>query len=452
MKNGSVMMRDVVTWLGLPLLMACTSTYPHIEAPEDMVQNNESYDKTPIMLFVTEQSFFSLSATRGTGPFTGEDDTKNKLVNSTIYVYAFRNGQDAQGPLAGPADLTKTSYAENRTHDTTNESCLLDGPDYNLGMPMHPSAESGGALIPMWEGDLFYSSDYQDVGYNFFAYYLDDCKWTASRTSDRIAYDIEVDGTQDVLYGYAPLITSQMLNDPSKYGNLNIPYEDKLKILNANGYSTFAAHRDVHPSIDMQHVLARFRFMAYPGDKNANDIKITKVEMQAPYKGHLTVAGHTIDVPTVSFDEDLKTMVLRESNGDGELLTTEAEGISPKVVTFDEQDELIKDWKDREPTELGSSMLLPPAATYTLKLYYTQVMNGEEKSMTSLYRISAPKNDVNFDTATGEYTYKAGYLYDVKIAVFGLSPIEVTVNIAGWREGGSVDINPDDDPEIDITE
>ena len=55
------------------------------------------------MMFVNEQNFFSITATRGMGAF--ENDGINQGVSqmqkqkATLYVYSFRNGQDQQGPL-----------------------------------------------------------------------------------------------------------------------------------------------------------------------------------------------------------------------------------------------------------------------------------------------------------------------------------------------------------------
>ena len=46
----------------LPCMIACTQSYPGLDYDiEDGVQNTETYDKTPIMVFVNEQNFFSIS-------------------------------------------------------------------------------------------------------------------------------------------------------------------------------------------------------------------------------------------------------------------------------------------------------------------------------------------------------------------------------------------------------
>ena len=38
----------------------------------------------------------------------------------------------------------------------------------------------------------------------------------------------------------------------------------------------------------------------------------------------------------------------------------------------------------------------------------------------------------------------------LKIAVYGLQPIEVSAQIEGWKEGGSVGIDPDENPNSSI--
>ena len=449
MKLTKVIKRPVVAAATVMLLAACNQSYPGLEFdyPENEIENNETYNKTPLMVFVSEQDFFSITATRGMGPFDNDEHFSEKKQNAVFYLYAFRNGKEAQGQLTSPADLTKTRYTEGKSHDDDNESCLLDGPDYNYGMPTKLQGE-GGELKKTWNGEerLFYSSKYQDVGYNFFAYFIDDCQPTINRSKDKITYEFDVDGTQDVLFGMAPPLTLDKLN--TSYSKLGLSADDKAKIVNANGYSTFAAHREVHPSIDLDHVMARFIFQAYPGDETAKDIKITKIRMQANSRCRMTVAAQTQEEAGVEFVENNKAwMILRDKAEDG---LSMKDGIDPVTVNFepwmsDEQ------WYNRTYEVIGSSLLLAPDSVYKLVLEYSQLvdMGGTEKqwrAMSSEYTIRAPKNyEYNYDEKTGSYIYKPGYQYTVKIAVFGLSEIKVSANISNWEiVDAPIIINPDD--------
>lgn len=428
-------------------LTACNQSYPGLEFDYPEIGNSETYNKTPLMVFVNEQDFFSITATKGMGPFDNDDHFDAKKQNATFYVYAFRNGMEAQGPFTSPADLTKTRFTEGKSHDEDNESCLLDGPDYNYGMPMKLQGD-GGELKKIWDGEerVFYSSKYQDVGYNFFAYFIDDCVPTVNRSNDKITYEFDVDGTQDILFGMAPELTLDKLN--SSYGKLGLSSDDKAKIVNANGYSTFAAHREVHPSIDLEHAMARFVFQAYPGDATAKDIKITKIRMLANSRCRMTVAAQTQEEAGVEFVENNKEwMVLRDRSEDG---LSMKDGIDPVTVNFEPWMTDVQ-WYDRTYAKMGNSLLLAPDSIYKLVIEYSQLIDtgGPEKvwrAMSSEYTIKAPANyQYNYDEKTKSYIYKPGYQYTVKIAVFGLSEIKVSANISNWEIVDTpIIINPDD--------
>ena len=88
--------------LPLVMLAACTDTYPNIVSNDGSgIGNDETYDRTPIMLYVNEPNYFSIIATRGTGELTV--DKPEKYYNSVVHVFAFRDGPDAQGVFSGNA-------------------------------------------------------------------------------------------------------------------------------------------------------------------------------------------------------------------------------------------------------------------------------------------------------------------------------------------------------------
>lgn len=460
MNTRSIITRCTLAAVILSMSTACSQSYPGLvyPGPDEEIGNNETYDKTPIMLFVNEQNFFSISATRGTGAFDQEDNggfNEGRRKNTILYVMAFRNGKDQQGPLGAPADLTKTRYAEGKTHDDDNESCLLDGGSYLKGMPMELNAENGGALRIIkegtGEGDFWtgeepnYSTTYQDVGYNFFAYYIDDFKPTVSNThrnSDRIYYDLIVDGSQDILYGAAPPLTMEKLYQ--SYADLHLSYEDMAKIVNANGYSTFAAHRDVHPAIELQHAMTRFKFEAYPGGDDANNIKITGIKMKSRYKGEMTVAARSTDELGIDYDDEETWLYLKECAGDG----TPATPLQEVTVEYDNS-MVDTPWNERPHKSVGSSLLLPPSYQYKLVIEYEQCVDTEHniwKPITTTYTVTAPKSDS--DAGTEYAIFQPGCVYTMKIAIFGLSSIKVYASVKGWSEGGEILINPDNAEEF----
>ena len=58
---------------------------------------------------------------------------------------------------------------------------------------------------------------------------------------------------------------------------------------------------------------------------------------------------------------------------------------------------------------------------------------------TATYTLQAPK-DFQYDY------FKEGYIYDIKVAIFGSEKIQVITSVQGWRQdenGGSIEIEPD---------
>lgn len=442
--------------------VGCANSYPGLTyEAEDGIENNEQLNKVPILLFVNEQEYFSINSsralTRGTGAF--EESNTDKYDNATFYVFAFRDEESGQTTLTSAPDLTKSAYSPNKdtANDQDNESCLVDGTSKILGMPFVCNPDRAGALELKQsltvggetESAIYYSNTYQDVGYNFFGYYIDDFKPTTSnthRTASSIYYDLHIDGSQDILLGSAPRITSELINDD--YSNLKLSTEDRNRIIQIGSYSTFAGHRQLHPTIKMEHKLARLVFKAFPGDESADRVTITGISVIAKSKGKLVVAGRTADACGLTFnDGSEEELVLREASPDGVTACPElkSEGY---VVTWDESMEDTP-WADRPSTQIGSCLLLPQSESYTLLLYYTyHAANGKDMELTARYQIDAPQNDgVSYDEATKKYYFRAGYQYNVKIAVYGLQEIKVAATVEGWQSSDE-DIIVDPDNEV----
>ena len=55
-------------------------------------------------------------------------------------------------------------------------------------------------------------------------------------------------------------------------------------------------------------------------------------------------------------------------------------------------------------------------------------------------KIAPPKDAIDF---------LPGYSYDIKVTVFALEKIEITSSLTGWQDGGTIDVSPDEDGEVD---
>lgn len=475
-------------------LAACgTSSYPGLSYDWDdsgVPENNETMDETPILVYVNEPNLFSLVATRGastrgTGSFENvkqegvdkmEDIMNAKIKNSIFYIYAFRNEPSE--------DL---DYTVNLSDDPNNNNCLVDDngsntyPGDRSGKPsLMPTPEYGvdrleftdiitrywtkGDLTTMEDAEespLYWSSYHQQYGYNFFGYFYDDVKDidgadrpVMHRDKDSIYCDIRIDGTQDVMVGYAPHITD--IND-KRFVDGTVAEQDRKNIINFKGWSTYAAHRNINPTINFKHVLTQLRFQAFPGDENAGDITIYAVGAYGSDCGRFVVANNdTARLGYTPFEDRKDTLWLHDASVDG---VTPCGELTPVNIPWDPAEKDMN-WYDRKHATLGAyvvdgqqleassnGLLVAPADTMLIVLKYYQMLRTgkvnadgtpEKKPSYSqaFYKVAAPEK---------YKTYKPGMYYTIKIGIYGRKEIEVYADVTGWENGGEWWGDPDDD-------
>lgn len=441
----------------MPLLMACSDSYPGLvyEGVGDgsNVTNQESYDKTPVMVFINEQDFFSVSATRGSGPFDADDETyKNKYDNSRFYVFSFRAGKDKQGVLATDPDLSVSRWnAVPVTDDYEGKDCLIDGPDFRFGLPANLSTDEPGFFDfkfaseeerTRYEHVTYYSTRYQEVPYNFFAYYIDDAAdrgFTARRTQSSVVYEFDIDGSQDIMCGYAPFPKNKTeLEDLLGNGALRISETEANKILNIGGFSTFSGHRAVNPVVDLNHQLVRLDFKAYPGDEGADSITIDGIKVECPTHCTLTVASTDTSAIGAVFSGVNNDLWLRERSVDGLTATEPLQSINMGEVLPRAEYEASGGGRF---VDIGGCLMVPEAMSYKITLYFKQQMNGTFRSSYVTYNVSLSENT----------PFRKGYYYPISIAVYGYQKIKLDTNLSPWLQGGE-DINiGGDDGEYDDT-
>ena len=543
----------LLTLVTVTLFVRCSSeSYPGLEYDNpNAVNNGESPDnddmgRTPVRVFVNEQSFYSLAAnpvasreddtTRGVGPFQVEDDDdiENKLANGTLteeeklrmdlkyqnthfYIYAFRNKefkQQESNPLSRltlPPNLKYYQLAKNGPSgywDEHRQDCLVDGYDYNHGLPatLEGDEEDETGLFnleteknDMDEHSRIYYSDYGNVGYNFFAYSIGDqvsegatsLKWgTPQREDDRIYYkNFEVDGSQDVMCGYAPPL-DKVLFTRYKKQNASLTESERDMILNIGAYCTFAAHRGIDPQVNIHHQLARFQFLARPGDESASNTTIDAIYVRCHNKGDFVVAHRdTTQVGFYPYEDQWGETYLHEKpvilyNAEGKAIGLEPSKIhDTSTMSADElTDDMIwrvfwddsywiyndegrpigkKDINQRgDPLVMGDNMLVPESEELDIYIKSSYKLGEpDQRTFVSHYTINAADlvkanpsrekyylDDVYFEK-TGEkrYIFKKGYYYTVTLVVYGLSQIKVYANISSWVEGDQdISVGEDD--------
>ena len=374
-------------------------------------------EEVPILLAFTDPNYSIL--TRGQGAFeAGTDKGLQNWDNARFYVYAFRS-DNPQG----------MSFATTRQEN--KEMCLVDGstqdtPDLQHGRLARLTERDGGAFFTWVDQSeqLYYSSLAQINPFNFFAYYIDDAVVTNFRRStDDIRFDLEIDGTQDILGAVARPTEKQLSNIAA------IEDEDERENVRKYLYSTYTAHRNFHPVLAMKHYMARLKFEAYPGS-DEESIYVQSVKIRCPYSGEFIAAAKDTTQIGLTFPagRGMRELVLRDTTG----LPLPADSFLIAATPDDLQHDYVY---DRNPVRLGGgSLLLPPEDEYHLIMELKQHFNDgrPDATYTAEYNICM----------TGGF--KAGTIYTVRIAVFGVEDIQIKVVVTAWKDGGYVDVEPDD--------
>lgn len=455
-------------------MVACTNfndsyppLYENLETGVDGSNKDASSSRTPILLFVTPQEFFSIS-TRGSGPFPQEGDNSMGSQNGTVYVYAFRSSYNIKGTtLPSLPSLRNTAYATlNRPYGMVNDStdCLLDGNDYYLGVPTKLVPESQDELIynyyyeedgkgqdvlkfyNEWGRDFYYSSVYQEIPYNFFAYYVDDFVPNASNThreDTHIHYDITIDGAQDIMCGVSPDLNTVLTTRYSQQFT-RLSSAEKNTIRKIGGYSKFAADRDIHPSIDMKHLLTRLKFLVYPAGESANDIVITGIDVRCRNQADMTVATRDFEnYPLgLKFSDNYANLSLRMEYPD--TLTDGDRSFAGYVVEY--KPEMVdQEWYEREYKQIGESLILSPDSTYELYIHAAQKIRIKENGENEKSELQAFTSQKTIKLTDADKLFKPGYVYTINMAVYGRQKINVYTSVENWKPGGDVFIDDDEE-------
>jgi hypothetical protein len=444
-------------------LVACYSdTYPGVDydyGAGDEASNNEkgktSNKGVPLRVFVKEQSLYTALAinsnasagasrvTRGTGPFD-IPDTTNHYHKSVFRLFGFRDRPDDQGPLDYVPDLRMRST---NTEDI-DRNCIIDGRNFTEGMPAHLMKDHSGEFQMVREDlktdtALYYAARYNDIGYNFFAYHIDDAAIVnAQRESDRIYYDIDIDGTQNIMVGHTERLTPEQLD--SRHSNIHLSQAQRDKVLNIGNYSSYSSQLGIHPIIDMKHQLARFEFRAYPADSSCNDIFIDSIGLYAKNRGRLVVAASNMREVGMSFEDRRDTLWLKGPNpfktDPDSIGIYPYESLKAENNTVNWEDGMSRErWTDNPYKRIGGDLLVPPDTKFVMTIHYKQFLRNADKGLhtyKSRFVITPPTSvDSNYDEETSSWWFKKGNRYVVRIAVYGLPKIKVYIDqLDPWVE------------------
>lgn len=379
-------------------------------------------------------------ATRGTGTVGAVGAENNTWAKQTVNVYMLNKGT---------LDLAKFG----------------DDPIYENTVLTTPTDNASGIATELVGGVAQYKYyPTTKTAFDFWGYRLDDADVTAEgdrdgsetaaainsgkfvpyTSGDSLLIGFQIDGTQDIMAGKA------------------VPTEEEMNKCGGeeNIYSAFAARRDVQPNIKFEHLLSRLNFQVLDGKKTETTdpdkaVKVTGITVKSKATGKLVIAyqGEATTFENVSdqlivdkdADEVKDAALLKElevkQRADGAPLTQNLEALVPVTPKWNNGMAMA--------TQVGEALLAIPADKYeiTINLKQKVQVKGDKNSPAEgdfeekPYTYTADlKNTVNPDKG-----FEPGYSYNVTITVYGLSEIQITTTLIPWKDGGNIEMNPEDE-------
>lgn len=340
--------------------------------------------------------------TRGIGGIGDLDGAQNVWNGETLYIYAISSE---------PLDVVPTN--EKATAPTGSASAAIAWADNATHFYY------GGTSI-----------------YTFYGYHIDNATTDGTDplpTGDATTgYSIpfKIDGTQDLMV--AATDRTKDIEASSK--------KDDLTGREANLYSAWSARRDVTPNLVFKHLLSRLKFTVKAGNDGETVVAGVSVKEIAVYsrsEGTLVVVPSADGTTTTQGLKDVADLPadLKDATPFNLMEAPAPDAVTKDLVPL--QPVTANSVTDAAP--IGESMLVIPADTYRMVVTTSQEVNGNPQTSTNVAILKEP------DGVKGA-TFEAGNIYTINIIVYGLKEIEVNATLTAWKDGGSITIDPDDEP------
>lgn len=380
-------------------------------------------------------------ATRGTGTVGAVGAENNTWAKQTVNVYMLNKGT---------LDLAK--FGE----DPIYENTVLTTPADNASGIATELVEG----VPQYK---YYPTT--KTAFDFWGYRLDDAdattaadqegsataaaiksnKFVPYTSGDSLLIGFNIDGTQDIMAGKA------------------VPTEEEIAKCGGedNIYSAFAARRDVQPNIKFEHLLSRLNFQVLAGAESTTDantgVKVTGITVKSKATGKLVIAYQGAETTFANVSDQLivdkyadevkeatlyKDLVVKQRAASSTSLTDNLVDLEPVTPKWNNGMAMA--------TQVGEALLAIPADKYEITINLKQKVqvkcdkghptdpdDFQEKEYTYTADL---KNTVN-----PEKGFEPGYSYNVTITVYGLSEIQITTTLIPWKDGGNIEMNPEDE-------
>ena len=463
------------------LLLAAAAAIFAVSCQREQTKESENPTQTVIDDSVPMPILFGSSMPQVKAPETkgvGGIDAWRAALQQPLYVYAMeRNGDDhvASKWTVDPNDPSLdefTPFIDNVAAQAPATNSALDATGHS-----RDAINVYNKYVTATNEPYYYV---EGKVYDFYGYYVDDAMGIDANNNNAVIEPAPEINAGTALSAEGEVISSIVLNGLTLDGSQDIMLAQTNKdddwalrteyVSLDMIYSSRAARRGVIPDLVFKHELSRFEFHIFNGSATIgnNDITVTGLNLASYTKdetGNLTIypeatAGYVADDLATAFDPAapdytiLKYFPLRE-----------------ETATLDTGDPV----DDAHPASLtagvavvdgtnkvGESIMIAAGeASYDIQLFINQTgvtapgFNPAEQHLT--IDMSQVK-DANGDLI-GATVSEKGKKYVVSLIIYGLEQIEVTVTLTDWEDGGTIEIDPDQDPndnrveaEITVTE
>ena len=353
------------------------------------------------------------AVTRGTGTVGTTDEETNTWAGQKFNVYMFD-----QGTVTPAEDVEGTAIYNN---------AVFKAPEAALSTAEGTATAEDGRV-------QYYPSEGK---FDFVGYRTDGAEQgtpSASADGNSLELPIIIDGSQDV-----------MVADAAETELGEVPYD--------RTFSAYSARKGVDPMLTFEHLLTRLQFTIIGGNEGSCShlkagtgeemgVRVQSVKVESMTNGTLTVATVGEDGRTgkgsIAWQDDVRgDLTLMERTGDAN------QNLTP-------MSEVVPTWNEGtgsgDEMKAGEALLVAPANQYKLIVTLAQnvVVNDEgdveEKEITL--------NDcIQLDGGQGSQLL-GGHSYNVKVTVYGLEEITIDTKLTPWEDGGVIELNPMDEPNV----
>ena len=224
-------------------------------------------------------------------------------------------------------------------------------------------------------------------------------------------------------------------------------------------FSAYAARREVHPILQFEHQLVQLVFKVESGTDFGSSpqlyvdkVAVNKVNTKANlYIASVEIPQGLYDFAAASGDDVNKDVLLVQQAS-----STGQNGL--EVLQKVNVPSLNDDAKT-----IGAPLMLFPEDSYEIALTLSQTgVTQDVEPLVRTINIADVKVLVQDESgknpedsgytptygATSQSKFEAGYSYVITIKVYGLESVDITAELAPWKEGGKIDIDTDEAPEF----